>query len=258
MSETGARARRVKPERDQPVRNPLMPPKTNGVAADAHFDTAMPQGPELGRALKDAVECGVRTAYTVIDDYMRRGYEAARGNGQQSETRGYMRDDKTSYSGWNNNPWAQMGMPGMAMQQWITMMRAWTDAWSAMIPGAWPQQMQQMWNTAMPGFGVPQGAGAPAVSVHVSSYRPADVTAKVLLNPGVDPGQLKVGRLESEGAHAPLAGVSIGFQHGLLHVHVPVSADQPAGRYHGDITSPDGRAAGKLSVFITDLPGQPA
>lgn len=249
MNHPGPRYKRVRPEREGSIRNRLAPPpKVNGGASGENGATPKPGGP-ASDTLREALECGVRTAYTVIDEYLKRGYEAARSNPDHPDGRGSMRDDKTNYTNWAN-AWGPMAMP---MQQWMAAMRAMTDAWSAFIPGGWPQQM---WNMGTGGF--PAAASTPALSVHVASHRPTGVTASVELNPGCENTMLTVGWLAGDGSNPPLKGVTIGRDPGSLRIYVPVAASQPAGSYHGEIRGADGRCAGKLSVVITELEGKPA
>src|SRR5580658_1615141 len=108
MNPSDPRQKRIPPERELPIRNPLMPPpKANGAAAHESPHPASGSGKIAGDALRDALECGVRTAYTVIDEYLRRGYEAARSNRDHPDNRGHMREDRHNSSGWNN-PWGPL------------------------------------------------------------------------------------------------------------------------------------------------------
>jgi hypothetical protein len=155
-----------------------------------------------------------------------------------------MGDEKPNYSSWGN-PWGPMAMP---MQQWMSAMRAVTEAWSSMMPGGFPQQM---WNA---GCAEPTASAAPAVSVRVLSHRRAGVTTKVHLHPGTECEGLTVGTLVSEGSDVPLDSVSIDVKHGVLQIKVVVMPEQPFGHYIGPIVTADGRTAGGLSVSLTELP----
>jgi len=238
MSANGSRLKRVPLARTGPIRNRLVPgpqpvPQANGTD----------NGTVMG-----ALENGVRTAYAVIDEYLRRGEEAARGLNNESNGRGHMNDYKNDY-GNRFNPWGPMGV---FAEQWITMMQRWTEAWSAFMPGNWGQPMQQMWG-GMAGY-APGYAAAPNISVQVASQRPAEVTAN--LRPGCDFVALTAEPLKGEGsaASAPaLHQVSIGRDPMRVRVSVMVPADQPSGCYRGIIRkSADGTVAGELTVVISE------
>ena len=225
MTPDEPRAKRVPPERAGPVRNSFFPP---------------PPMPHPGNPLRDALECGVRTAYTVIDDYMRRGYEAARSTRDHANRRGNMPDENQNYGSWNN-PWGPMAAP---FQQWMFAMQAWMSAWSSFMPGAWPQQMY----TTAPG----QAGAAVPVSVEVTSYKPVKVTASVSLSPGAESMPLTLGPLSGDATTAP-QGVALAIRQGIAVVAVTVTAEQLAGTYRCDIQA-QGRCVGGLSIVVADPP----
>jgi hypothetical protein len=252
MKTGDSRRKRATPEREGPVRNPLAPGAQNSPAAGctpSKEGDAAPAQTAPGDVFRETLECGVRTAYTVIDEYLRRGYEAARGVQSQWNGGARMPDDRPNFNTNWTNQWGPMSAP---MQQWMTARRACTDAWFAMVPG-WQQQAANM---GWPGF--PPAAAAPAISVQVSSHRPAEVTASISLSPGAESSMLTVGWLKGDGSNAHLKDVSIGCGPGSLRIGVPVPADQPSGRYCGEIKSADGRICGQLSVVIADLRRTPA
>jgi len=248
MNPGNPRRKRVSPERAGPIRNRLVSTRTNvpGTSSEGYGPPQAPEAPS-GGVLRETLECGVRTAYTVIDEYLRRGYEIARANQNQANGGPTMQDDRSNYSNWMNQ-WGPMAAP---MQTWMMAMKAWTDAWGAMMPGMWPQTGYG----GTTGYGSPAGTAcaSPAVSVHVSSHRPAEVTASVDLYPGADCCKLTVGSLLAQGSNLVLAGVSIGLSQGMLRIGVPVAADQPDGNYCGEIKGADGRCAGHLKVLIKGL-----
>jgi hypothetical protein len=276
MNPSRSRSKRVPPRRGGPVRNLMAPlrDKTDGEKKNGEKKNGMPGGtwPASGtvvdealraasktaaisnEALRGALECSVQTAYAVIDDYMKRGYAAARDlnpSGRDNpNNRGYMGEDKTSYSSWSN-PWGPMSP---LMEQWSVAMRAWTDAWTALIPGArpgmWPPPM---WN--MGGMASASSTGpTPGVSVEVSSKRPVEVTAN--LKPGTD----LMGKLTADSFVPPLqkAAVAIKYQGGHPRVSVTVADEQPAGRYNGVIRGTDGSIAGDVTVVIAERTAEPA
>jgi len=189
----------------------------------------------------EVLESGVRTAYQVIDEYMRRGYEAAGNNQNDPNKRGHMNENRANYN-WQN-PWGPMSQ---LTEQWMMAMRTWTEAWSAFVPGGWPQQP---WNPAGP-----CNPNAPVVSVQVSSPRPTEVTAN--LRPGAELMDLVVDALHGEGPQAPsfeLSTVSITRELARMRVNVRVGANVPAGSYRGAIRNrADGCIVGDLTVVITE------
>ena len=210
------------PDRNGPIRNPLAP-------------RPVPQQPHAPNspAAPGALENGVRTAYAVIDEYMRRGQEAARGFSSDPDKRDDMSDYRGNYGG-GFNPW---GPFAIFAEQW---MRTWSQAFSNFMPG-WPQP-------GWPAAGYQ--AGAPRVSIQVSSARPAEVTAS--LQPGMD-SQLACDPLRPETcAASPIDPPSVVCDPVGVRISVRVNADQPVGRYRGCIRrKTDGNAAGEITVVIT-------
>ena len=200
-------------------------------------------------AVQGAVECGVRTAYTVIDEYMRRGREAAGRHGERPNWRGDMKDDRQNFGNWSTM-WGPMG-PLMA--PWMQVMQAWTTAMSAFVPGA---AAQNPWNPYA-GGGVwgsspsPTAATSPKVSVQVSSKCPTEVIPS--MPPGADSMTLAADALEiDDGSGAPsLVGVAITCTPGHVRVSVTVPNDQPAGRYSGAIKDAAGMQVGDLTVDVS-------
>jgi hypothetical protein len=198
--------------------------------------------------LQKALECGVQTAYAVIDDYMKRGYEAARKSRDNPNNRGHMGEEKSSYNNWSN-PW---GTVSPLMEQWTVAMRAWSDAWSTLMPGArpggWPPAA---WNPGYPPAHAP--APSPSMTVEVSSRRPTEVSAN--FKPGVE----LLGKLTADSFMPPLhKGVSLSHQGGRLRVSVAIGDDQAAGRHSGVIRASDGCVIGDLTVVISEPRTEPA
>lgn len=203
-----------------------------------------PRGTPLDAAFSvtGALETAVRTAYDVIDDYMRRGFEAAGSNQHQSNRRGNVNDYKTNYN-WQN-PWGPMSM---LAEQWLIAMRTWSEAWTSFAPGSGPQQS---WN--------PTGAGSsgtgpvPSVSVQVSSQRPVEVIVNLM--PGFEYVDLVADSLHSEGGIAPpidQGHVSISREPWRVTVRVNLPPSQQAGRYRGLIRNKaDACVAGELTLVV--------
>jgi hypothetical protein len=273
MSPLSSRRKRVPPERSGPIRNPVVPAsagtddapratRSAAAAPGAPFGAVVDEGRRTAErlaeisntAVRGAMECGVQTAYTVIDEYMARGREAAGRYHNRPNGRGPMNDDRQNYGGWST-AWGPMS-PFLA--PWTNAMRMWTDALTTFAPGAGPQQG---WSTGAPDYGAHAtpggaapftGAATPRVSVKVSSRSPAEVTLNVA--PFADRMTLVAGPLQktdgSLGA-LPLTGVSITCEPGHVRVSVTVITDQPPGRYSGVILNAIGNdVVGTLTVEI--------
>jgi hypothetical protein len=224
------RLRRTAPERSGPIRNRL---------------TSAPSQPgTVPGALRGALECGVQTAYAVIDEYMKRGYEAARNRDNNSDRRDHVNgksnphNERSSYGGWSS----QWGPMTPFMEQWSMAMRAWGEAWSAFVPGmragAWPPPF----HAGGPGFSAP--AQPFAVSVEVASTRPTEVT--VNLKPGCELMDLTADSFVPALTHP----VSITRTGSRIKVSVTIANEQASGRYNGVLRASDGSIAGDLTVAI--------
>jgi hypothetical protein len=235
--------KREKPKQSGPIRNAGTSGPQNGSGAPQDLIAA------AGAAVCGVLENGVRTAYAVIDDYLRRGQDAARGIFNDPNRRGSMSDERSNFGGGANggfgggfNPWGNNNPMAMMAEQWMSAMRAWGQAWSSAAPGAWSQ---------MGGFPSP-GAGTQsrAVALKVRASRPVEVT--VNLYPGNDTFPLVAETPSAEGFTAPpLAAPAIARELGTLRVSLEVGDEQPAGRYRGLIRSkPGDTVAGDLIVVI--------
>jgi hypothetical protein len=226
------RVKRVPPEQIGPIRNSL--------ARDRATSAPRPAWTPNG-VLRDALECGVQTAYAVIDEYMQRGYQAARLNQNPPNSKGNMSNDRPNFGNFSN-PWGPMAP---LMEQWSAAFRAWTDAMSAFVPGsrpgAWPGQT---WTAGAAGYSA--AAPSPAVSVEVSSLRPTEVT--VNLKPTCD----LTGLVADSFVPHLLKTVSITQKGTCVRVSVHVAREQLAGRYSGVIRSADGSIAGDLTIVISE------
>src|SRR6266536_2010068 len=112
MSPPSSRRKRVPPEQSGPIRNPVVPPSAHAddapqaarsaTTAGASFGAVVDEGLRTAErlaeisnaAVRGAMECGVQTAYTVIDEYMARGREAASRYQTRPDGRGAMNDDR--------------------------------------------------------------------------------------------------------------------------------------------------------------------
>lgn len=144
-------------------------------------------------------------------------------------------------------PWGPMTP---LMEQWSAAVRAWTEAWSAFLPGgrpgAWPSQA---WTAAATGYAT--AVAPPPVSVEVASHRPTEVI--VQLKPGAS-----LTDLTADSFVPPLLkSVSLQTKQGRIHVRVSVANEQPVGRYNGVIRAANGCVVGDLTVVIAE-PGKDA
>src|SRR5262245_52653746 len=118
MSAPTTRFKRTPPARSGPVRNRFAPQT---------FDRK--HGAYPGPSPFAPLENGVRTAYAVIEDYLRRGQIAAFDIYNNSNRQDEMSDYRGNTGGCNPfNPFS------MLTDQWLMAMRAWTQAWLAMMP----------------------------------------------------------------------------------------------------------------------------
>ncbi|HEX8711975.1 MAG TPA: hypothetical protein VF730_08890 [Terracidiphilus sp.] len=232
---TVSRVKRPQPEQSGPIRSPMAPPQVGG---PADMFTA------AGAAVCGVLENGVRTAYAVIDEYMRRGQEAARGMFNDPNRRGPMSDSGGNFGGGYNSFNNPMANPMAAMAaQWMSAMQAWAQMFSSYMPPGWQQ-------AGMNPLGYAQGAPV-AVAVKLSSARPTEVA--VSLMPGVDPLSVVCDALRAEGSGGkPIEGVTIGRDGAAIQVGVKIAANQAAGRYHGFIKRrSDQGIVGELTVTVS-------
>ncbi len=242
MSATSQRMTRPQPTQSGPIRNSFAQQPRNA-PPNARQDPLT----AAGAAVCGVLENGVRTAYTVIDDYMRRGQDAARTIFNDPNRRGPMSDYKSSTpGGFEPGPGFNAANPmGALGEQWMAAMRAWSQAWSAFIPGM-----------AQPGFNpfVPFAAAtaqASAVTVQVASSSPVEVTANLL--PGSDTDALTADPLRADGSSAPaIESAVISRSYGSVRIALKIPSGQPAGRYRGNIRKKAGDAiAGELTVVVS-------
>lgn len=229
------RVTRTPPERSGPIRNPMSP------RPRAASGTGAPSDPigVAGAAVFGALENGVRTAYAVIDEYMRRGQETARSMFVDSYRRGPMNDEKNNFGG-GYTPWNPMSM---FTEQWMMAMRMWGQAWSSFMPPGWAQ-------AGMNPFAFSQSA-APGVSIKVSSASPVEAALK--LYPGLDLAGLVAEPLRADEAASPaIEAPSITREPGIVGVNLKIAVGQPKGCYRGNIRKEtDKSVVGELIVVIS-------
>lgn len=240
MNSSSPRLKRTQPKQTAPLRNPMAPqPRDVPGGTPPDLFTA------AGATVCGVLENGVRTAYAVIDEYMRRGQDAARTLFNDPNRRGFMSDNKSNFPGGGysygggyppSNPMA------MFAEQWMMMLRAWSNAFSAFSPGQWP----------MPGtnpYSYPTAMSTP-VTVKIEANRPVEVTANVYAGPD---GQALIGEsLRSDTAAGnTMASPSVTRDGMSVRVTLNVAAQQPSGTYRGSIRrKSDGFVVGDLIVVL--------
>lgn len=251
MNKASQRVKRPVPAQTGPVRNPAAAPPRPGQAAAAPGDLFS----AAGAAVCGVLENGVRTAYAVIDEYMRRGREAAGTIFNDPNRRGFMNDDRgSSASGYNaggyygpgNFAGGNYGAPnpmGALAQQWLAMaMQAWGMAMSSLNPAQWPQGMNpNAW----------AGQQQPAsIAVSISATRPVEVTANLYT---ADPAGLLCDALRADGGTAgTIEPPSIVRDGGSLRLSAKLGAKQQAGTYRAFIRKKsDGTVAGDITMVVS-------
>ena len=236
MKTSSPRLRRTPPEQGGPIRNPIAAARNGSERAATNCDPIA----ATSEAVCGALENGVRTAYQVIDDYMRRGNEAARGIFNDSIRRASLNEDPGSFAGGFNsaNPWMSFA------EQWMMAMRPFSYAMSAFIPNAWPQ-------SGMQPFAANGNIVAPTVSVKVTSTRTVEVTANIY--PSSDQAGLVSEPLVAGGAtDTPIAAPEIERDSGRVVISLRVEDKQPAGQYTGLIRRrADGSPMGDIAVIVS-------
>lgn len=201
------------------------------------------------------LERGVETAYMVVEEYMLRGRQAAdrRHAGHDRHERPTMNNDRGNSDdggGYGDGFRGQSDPFPPGMMPFIQMMRMWADSMSLFMPGG--AMMANWMNQFTPGAGA--WAGTPtttrAITVHVSSRDPAEVT--VDLESGAEYARLRVEPLTSldDLDAPPLASVGFECTPGHVRVRVTVPNDQPVGEYLGDIFDATGSRRGELRVLL--------
>jgi hypothetical protein len=246
MSHPRSRQKREPPDRSGPDRSPLVPAAASelGVPPARELSDIERLTATSNAVMQGAVEHGVKTAYTVIEEYIRRGREAAaRVN---PNWRGDMDSNRYNYS----NPNIACGPMWPLVAPWVQMIQAWTCAMGAFVPGAAPPQPWNPYSTRDSACCAQPAATGPKVSVRVNSQYPTEVQASI--DSGADAMPLTADPLKAsdEEDHPPLRSVAIKCERGHVHVHITVPTDQPAGRYAGAIRDAAGCKRGELALEI--------
>jgi hypothetical protein len=253
------RKKREPPVQTGPIRNrinagrPASPSRsgyTIGAAIDDSIDTARRIVETADATVMGAVERGVATAYTVIDEYMIRGQQAARRYQQGNPRSDDMSDGRQNGNGrqfdaWSSMPWDQMSA---MMAPWMPMMRMWQDSMSAFTQGT---PMADWMNALNPQAMMAMARGGRVrIGVQIASDTPASVVVE--LDPGAERMNLSADALKhATDRDAPsIAATSIECSEGIARVRVTVPTDQPAGSYRGRIVDDAGAVRGNLTVDL--------
>lgn len=223
------------PERNGPIRNPMSARTQVQAESGAARD---PMG-SVSAAVFGAVENGVRTAYAVIDEYIRRGQDTARAMFNDPYRRGPMNDERGNFGG-GYNPWNPMTM---FTEQWMMAMRMWSQAWASFVPGGWQQG-------GLNPFAFYPGA-VPSISVSVSSAAPVEVSLN--LYPNLDMSGLVAEPLRADESALPaIEPPLIVREPASVKASLTIGANQPKGRYRGLIRKEiDKAVAGEFTVIIS-------
>jgi hypothetical protein len=246
------RVKRETPERDGPLRQ--------GAAAAALFGDKVTRRVEqlVGGGLKTArlvveaaaepvlgaAERGVQTAYTVLDEYLARGKEAAKRYEMPTSGGPDMSDQRQFNGMWN--AWGPMGpMMAQAAGPWMQVARMWTDSMAQFVPGG--QAAVNQWMAMWPGMpGATASTAGARAGVRVASARPT--TVQVSLAPDAEYMTLSAAPVAASGD--ALGGVTLSTVEGRLLVSVVVADSQAAGTYRGPIVDGGGNPRGELTVDI--------
>jgi len=213
-----------------------------GAVFDEGMATAFRMAESAGATMQGAVERGVDTAYTVIEDYMRRGQQAA--GRYRDRTQGERTMNGDNYS----NGYGPMGA---MMEPWMQAMRMWTQTMSAFVPGGAAMGSEWMNAFTSPLYGAQHGG----VAVRITSATPAEVAVDV--DPRAYCVPLKAAPLvhtTTPGTAPALVGVDLQYVDNRCRVSITVPHDQPAGTYSGAVLDNAGLQRGTLRVILDASP----
>lgn len=280
MISSSIRVKRMPLERTGPIRNPIVfPGPSPKPGAPQEVASA------AGAAVFGLLENGVRTAYAVIDEYMRRGQDVARALFNQPNPGGYMYDYRSNAAGPSGpgggfgpgyvygvgnpmpagiwNPMANM------LEQWINVMRAWNYVACGCVPvPQWQPQQPQQGQPQQPwpqtqGQQAPVGPSAyavpPAGNVILKMAATTLVECTANLVSGLPPQDLFCDQLfalaAGPSAAKPIPAPTIAFDPGSVQIFVTVPDGQEPGSYRGSIRKQsDKTAVGSLLMVVSSKP----
>jgi hypothetical protein len=219
-------------------------PYSFGRAVDRSLKTAQRVAEAIDLTTRDAVERGVETAYSVVDEYVRRGRAAAERRHTHASGANDMNQERKGpgYGPWAGMPW----MSGAAASNpflgpWMQMMQMWSDSMMAFMPSGMPANPMTAWMSAA----MPQTA----IAVRIASRNPAKVS--VTLDAGAQLLVLRADALVLDGnGYAPDIAPPTIESGTEVTVRVSIGDDQPGGRYRGAIRDAAGGVRGQLTVDL--------
>ncbi len=289
-ADDSTRVRRPAPHRQAPERRPPLglPPSMGaalngalGAALGSGMGAAVRQSLDTSRAMSGAaeatmqgfVERGVNTAYQVIDEYMRRGQEAAQRfspPGFGSAGPGYANPGfaADAAGAWAQNLAGPLGQAASSMAvPWVLLLRAWADSLAPMAPMAgqaagWPSapgapagatEAASAATSAAPSAAspaAPASATGPRAKITVECVARQPAEMAVSLEPGADLAALHA-KWSCEGAGAAGPGdVVVYSEPGHVHVRLALCEQSAPGRHVAALVDGQGQEWGSLSVRI--------
>jgi hypothetical protein len=201
-------------------------------------------------ALQGAVEGTVATAYTVIEQYMKRGQAAASRHydtSPNSGTNGDPRGNRAPYAGSGTFAWDPWD-PAAWMGPWTEALRVWSEG------------MARFADTAAAGWdrapSAPAAGRTRTVSVEVQSPKPVSVILD--LEPNLEDQRLTLGPLVHAGdSEVTLGGVELELEEGRCTVRLEVEESQPSAAYVGVVEDRRGQRLGEITVVVRDRAAPP-
>ncbi len=227
--------RRAPAEQSGPDRTPW-PRAREQTSASAPKDCVS----AAGEAVSGVLESGVRTAYAVIDEYLRRGQDTARGIFNDLNMRGSMNNDRQNCSGpgYGYTPWNPMAM---VAEQLISAMSAWSQAWCSTVPGFRQPPMNPYSSTE---------DRAESIRLKVTSSSPVEYSAS--LCPGIDLNCVQSEPLYAQGSGGKeIDPAKLYRDQGKVVMEVNIPAKQLKGTYRGLIRKKTDRTiVGEVTVEV--------
>ncbi len=219
---------------------------TVGTVVDEGLRTAFRAVQANDATIRGAVERGVDTAYTVIEEYMLRGRQAAGRHHERTHGSDDMSDDRN----YRRTGWPAGGDLPPLLEPWMQMMRLWTESMSSFIPGGagFPNPFAPR--------GAPSGSAAArvTVAVQVSSKQPAEVAVDI--DAGYERAPLSTDAMlhVDRTMGARIADFAVECRDGHVRVRLAVPDTQSPGCYEATLRDTEGARRGAVRVDIEGAP----